>query len=536
MSQPKILMVAAENDALRGAKVGGIADVVRDIAPALAALGCRVDVLLPCHGFLHRENASQALATITYGFAGHGEQATLLEVEGRQPHPGVRQLVLHHPDFANPAEPGGRPALYWSDGDDRPFATDAVKFARFSAAVVAALLDGALGSPDVLHCHDWHAGNVLALLHFDPACERLGDLRTVFTIHNLALQGIRPFRGEPSSLEAWFPHLAYDPAEVGDPRYLDAAGGRACYNPMRAGIRLADRVHAVSPTYAKEILRPTIETVDEATGQVVVEQYGGMGLERDLQEAAAAGRLVGILNGTVYGEPAVGDWPALLGAALETVARQRSCEPAWSGHDLALARLQNLQQSGTRPALVMTSVTRITDQKAELMLADAGDGPALETLLRELGAAGVYLLCGNGQARFETALAALAQVHENFVFIKGFSPALADLLYATGDLFLMPSSFEPCGISQMMAMRAGQPCLVHAVGGLKDTVEDGVTGFSFEAEGRAAQAQAMVAAFGRALRLFREQPAAYHAIRQAAAAQRFEWSVSAAQYLARLYT
>ncbi len=298
VSQRTILMIAAENDALQGAKVGGIADVVRDIAPALADHGCRVDVVLPSHGFLHRINPARALGTVTYGFAGRAEQATLLELESCAPHPGVRQLVLHHPAFAYPLPPSGRPAIYWSDGDDRPFATDAIKFARFSAAVTAALLDGQLGEPDVLHCHDWHAGTVLALLRYEPQFAPLRRLRTVFTIHNLALQGTRPLRGDLSSLEAWFPGLSYDPAELADPRYLDASGAPLCYNPLRAGIRLADRVHAVSPTYAAEILRPTIETLNPATGRREVEQYGGMGLEQDLQQAASRSRLVGILNGT----------------------------------------------------------------------------------------------------------------------------------------------------------------------------------------------------------------------------------------------
>jgi len=522
-------MVAAENDALQGAKVGGIADVVRDIAPALAELGCRVDVVLPSHGFLHQVNASKALSTVTYHFGGHAEQATLLELEGRRSHPNVRQLVLHHPAFANPRPPSGRPAIYWSDGDDRPFATDSIKFARFSSAVVAALLEGQLGEPDVLHCHDWHAGTVLTLLRFDPLCAALNSLRTVYTIHNLALQGIRPLRGDSSSLEAWFPALAYDPATIADPRYLDAAGAPQCYNPMRAGIRLAERVHAVSPTYAQEILRPTVEVAGH------VEQYGGMGLEADLQEAADEGRLVGILNGTVYDDPASGDWTDLVDAALEAVAAQQKREPGWTGHAVALDRLSALRQSGQRPPFVMTSVTRITDQKADLMLAEAGSGPALGTVLSRLGEHGIYMLCGNGQAVIEEGLLALALRHANFIFVKAFSPALADLLYAVGDLFLMPSSFEPCGISQMMAMRAGQPCLVHAVGGLKDTVQDGATGFTFAADGRTGQAQGMIRAFERALMTHRDQPDRYAAIREAAAAKRFEWSTSAAQYLEQLY-
>ena len=537
MSQRTSLMIAAENDAVAGAKVGGIADVLRDIAPALAARDCTVDCLLPSHGFLHRTNASRALGTVTYAFAGRPEQATLLELEGRQPTPGVRHLVLHHPSFAYPLPPSGRPALYWADGHDRPFATDSIKFAHFSAAVVAALRDGQLARPDVLHCHDWHAGTALALLRYDPANANLTGIRTVFTIHNLALQGIRPLRGDISSLEHWFPRLDYDAETIGDPRYRDPVGAPVCYNPMRAGIRLAERVHAVSPTYATEILWSTIEVTDTETSETRVEQYGGMGLEADLQQADDDGRLVGILNGTVYDQaPATGGWPELLGAAIDTVQAELDREPGWPGHRRALDRLVALRALDERPPMVVTSVTRITDQKAELMMAGTGTArQALGALLGRLDDKGVYLLCGTGQAEYEEALLRLTGRHRNFIFIKGFAPALADLLYAAGDLFLMPSSFEPCGISQMMAMRVGQPCLVHAVGGLKDTVIDGQTGFCFEGDGQQARAAAMVETFERAMRLFLDQPAAYRKIRQAAAASRFEWSASAAQYLQRLY-
>ncbi|MEI2419487.1 glycogen/starch synthase, partial [Arthrospira platensis SPKY2] len=113
------------------------------------------------------------------------------------------------------------------------------------------LIQGHCPKPDVIHLHDWHAALFLLLRAYHPAYGSLRTTRCVFTIHNLALQGIRPLEGDPSSLHEWFPGLHYPHAVVADPRWSN------CVNPMAVGIRLADAVHAVSPSYAVEILRPS---------------------------------------------------------------------------------------------------------------------------------------------------------------------------------------------------------------------------------------------------------------------------------------
>ncbi len=112
---------------------------------------------------------------------------------------------------------------------------------------------------------------------------------------------------------------------------------------------------------------------------------------------------------------------------------------------------------------------------------------------------------------------------------------MAQALYVSGDLFLMPSSFEPCGISQMLAMRAGQPCVVHGVGGLKDTVLPGRTGFVFDGENGREQATQWIELTLKAVRMAKEEPKSFKAIRQAAKAERFEWSTVAKHYLEQLY-
>jgi len=121
------------------------------------------------------------------------------------------------------------------------------------------------------------------------------------------------------------------------------------------------------------------------------------------------------------------------------------------------------------------------------------------------------------------------------VFLNGYSQSGADLLYAVGDLFLMPSAFEPCGISQMLAMRDGQPCVVHSIGGLKDTVDDSQTGFAFTGDSPESLGDGFVEATQRAIKLKRTSPAEFHKIQTAAFGKRFLWSDSVRRYLAELY-
>jgi hypothetical protein len=152
-----------------------------------------------------------------------------------------------------------------------------------------------------------------------------------------------------------------------------------------------------------------------------------------------------------------------------------------------------------------------------------------------VGPGGVYLLLGSGDPAYERFLTTVSARYDNFVFLRGYSDELSQALYGAGDLFLMPSSFEPCGISQMLAMRAGQPCLVHHVGGLKDTVRDGVNGFAFTGANLEEQVERLKAACGAALAVRRNEPKRWAAIRDAAANARFSWQDSIDQYLDCLY-
>jgi starch synthase len=518
-----ILFTAAENGALPGGKVGGIGDVVRDLPPALAAQGCRVTVVTPSHGFLHRGPAAQQTGVCSFLYGGRLQEAEIYTLAPLREDPGVTQIVLHHPDLGAGGD-HGRNRLYAHDPPDRPFFTDGSRFALFSAAVAAAAANRDLGPFDILHLHDWHTALVALLARLHPVYRSLADCRIVFSIHNLAFQGVRPLRGSASSLEAWFPELRYPWETVADPRWPE------CVNPMAVGIRLADRVHTVSPSYAAEILRPDRKPAF----------FGGEGLEADLMRANEAGRLVGILNGCPYPAPSE-DERVSFGALRDMIRREAV---RWSGEGesvpaaqfIAFARAVAPDWGEAGPDLMLTSVGRVGEQKMLLLRHPGSDGRAgLPAILEGLGEQGCYVLLGSGDADYTRWISACAARYPNFIFVNGYSDRLAQTLYGTGDLFLMPSSFEPCGLSQMLAMRAGQPCLVHAVGGLKDTVRHDHNGFCFQGDTLEAQVDHFVAATLAAAAIKRNQPEVWAAMRARAAATRFTWTDAAARYQAELY-
>ncbi|MFZ7127602.1 MAG: glycogen synthase [Desulfobacterales bacterium] len=519
-----VLFVAAENGALPGGKVGGIGDVIRDLPPALAARGCRVTIVTPSHGFLHASADARKIGGCRFRFRGAVRSAEIYERFPTDNSPGVRHLVVDHPLLgALDADADGR-RIYTHDPPDRPFFTDASRFACFGAAVAAAISDQTLGPFDVIHLHDWHAAVVALLARFHADAPALREPRWVFSIHNLAFQGVRPLRGSDSSLEAWFPDLRYDWAAVADPRWPD------CINLMAAGIRMADRVHTVSPAYAEEIRRPSRKP----------QFYGGEGLEADLEAAHRDGRLIGILNGCVY-PPDRRVERLGYGALLEMIRKETiwwagDTEAVSAAHFIAFARTLEAAASEIAPEVMLTSVGRAGEQKMLLLRHRGSSGKSgLQAILEGIGPQGLYVLLGTGDAGYERFLAAAGARHENFIFVNGFSEWCAGALYTSGDLFLMPSSFEPCGLSQMLAMRNGQPCVVHAVGGLKDTVRPGYNGFSFEGATVEEQVDRFVTTTLAAVDLKRNDADAWEIIRQNAAAARFTWEGSAERYLRELY-
>ena len=515
-SARNILLLAAENGALPYGKVGGVGDVMRELPAALARRGLRPAVLTPAYGLLAEFPEAKSVASVNVGFGGTTESAALFEIP-LDPDTGVRHYVLDHARF----QPHGSGIVYCDDGDDAPFETDSGKFAFFCAAAAAMLCEGALEEPDVVHLHDWPTALFLVLREFGAAFSSLKQIRTVYTIHNLALQGIRPLDGHASSLRTWFPHLMFETETVADPRWPN------CVNPMAAAVRLADGINTVSSVYAEEITRPSAPERGYS---------GGEGLEKELEKAQSEGRLAGILNGCEYPQqptPAP-EWPRLVEVMRSELAGWQDEEGQVCAHALAAERLATL--SLQRPDPLLTSIGRITPQKVQLFREEASEGSStLAALLQSLNDDALFVMLGTGNPDCEAFLSDHAAVHPNFLYLRGYSDELSDLLYRVGDLFLMPSQFEPCGISQMLAMRAGQPCVVHEVGGLKETVEDDVTGFVFDGETPRMQACGFLDRIQDALELRRSSPEQWEKMCRAAAAARFDWEANAAKYEQMLY-
>ncbi|KZN56993.1 hypothetical protein N474_10245 [Pseudoalteromonas luteoviolacea CPMOR-2] len=506
-----VVIVAAENDRLPNCKVGGVADVIRDIPYALAEKNIKTSVIVPDYGQAHMPR--QFVADIAVPFKQHLETAVLWRVEEKD---GVSQYVISHSLFS---EHGGE--VYCND-NGRPFYTDANKFAFFSAAVCEVIEHELISEVDVLHLHDWHAACVAVLREFSPRFERLKNLKTIFTVHNLALQGIRPFNGDESSLEAWYPTLSYDGQRICDHHYPH------CFNPMRAAINLADRVHLVSPNYCNEVQKGS----DHQAGF-----FGGEGLEHDMQLAAKRGKLVGILNGCNYDyEVPKANWELLLESAESNLfvwmAKQNELQ---STHYIAHQRVIKWLSTPCEGPLV-TSVGRLTDQKALLLKQPFESGLVLDAMARLLARAkGRMIILGSGDAELEYIFSQVMARNENVLYLRGYGEGIGELLYQVGDLFVMPSSFEPCGISQMLAMRAGQPCLVNNVGGLADTVDNNISGFVFSGDSIAEQSTSLVNRFGECIEMFKSDSQRYNKISENAAEKRFTWEQSAILYREKLY-
>jgi starch synthase len=485
---------------------------VRDLPVALADLGWRVTVATPSYGALHEVDGARRVGGVEVDYRGNPESLDAWLVPGSNTR--VKHFVFDHPLFGA----DGKGLIYFGDEPARPYATDANKFALFSAAAAAWVLQH---PPDVVHLHDWHAAMYLLFPRYHPRFAAIAGVPTVFTVHNLSYQGTRPLRGDESSLEAWFPGLAPDIDAIVDPKHGN------CINPMATAIRLADRVSTVSATYADEICRAS----DPSLGFI-----GGEGLEHLLAAARDQGRLVGILNGCEYDvpKPQRPGWVRLLDMFEGQLHDWQQHNPGDAAHRLALQRIEKL--SRRRPLHVLTSVGRLVAQKATLLLYDAANGGSpLDRIAVDLGRKAVIVILGSGEKVFEDRLLEVAQRHGNVLFLKGYSEMLADPVYAAGDLFLMPSSFEPCGISQMLAMRNGQPCVVHGVGGLRDTVAHGKTGFVFDGATAREQADNFVTTTLAALEHRSKDPADWKAICDRAQAQRFSWALAARRTAEELY-
>ncbi|MBA3298149.1 MAG: glycogen synthase GlgA [Acidobacteria bacterium] len=456
------------------AKTGGLAEVASALPAALARLGHRVTIVLPRYrgvddggiAFTHSFNLGAAIVHVRF-------------IE-RHLADGVTAVLVDAPGLFD------RDGLYGSEGRDYP--DNAQRFAVLSrAALEYARVKGE--RPSVLHAHDWQAGlvPVYQKTHFanDPV---LGGVPCVFTIHNLAFQGVFPSHVLPSlglgrellnmeALEFWG-HISF----------------------LKGGVNFSEKITTVSPTYAREILTPDF----------------GFGMQGVI--ARRAGDLIGIINGidTERWNPATDAFvPAHFTA--DKLAGKRDAKRAL----LELVGLSSDEVVLSRPAIGV--ISRLTDQKGFDLI-----GAAAEHLMA-LDA--TWVMLGSGELHYEQLFRSMAARHPDRVSATiGFDERLAHFIEAGADTFLMPSRYEPCGLNQLYSLRYGTLPIVRATGGLEDTVVDaaeaGGNGFKFHDY----TPGALIAAVTRALAVY-EDRSTWIRLQYSAMQVDPSWDVSARDYV-----
>ncbi|MFW2374048.1 MAG: glycogen synthase GlgA [Gammaproteobacteria bacterium] len=471
----RILFVSSEVFPL--IKTGGLGDVAGSLPRALYKNQQDVRILLPAYReVLSKIKRSKPVARLEY----QGHSIRLLETTLPGSHIKT-WLVDYPPAYDRPGNP-------YLDAKGKPWDDNAFRFALFSQIAV----DIAMGrcklkwQPDIVHCNDWQSGLVPALLSDEakrPA--------TVFTIHNLAYQGL-------------FPFSTFDELKIAEKfRSYDALEYHGQLSFIKGGLNYADRINTVSPTYAREIQQPEFG-------------YGLDGLLRYRKD-----RLSGILNGIDTRVWNPGQDPYLL---QNYNRRSLSKKPE---NKTQLQRQLKLPVDETIPMFAM--VSRLVEQKG------------LETILSSLDSVKDWpiqiVVLGTGEKKYEQALKAWAKKHpKQMAVIIGYDEQLSHRIEAASDMYLMPSTFEPCGLNQLYSLRYGSLPVARNVGGLADTVTDTTkatiknktaNGFVVPDD----SPKSLLTAMENAIAYYR-QPAKWKQLQLNAMAQDHSWQKSAEQYTA----
>ena len=476
-SSKKMQIVFASAECAPFVKTGGLGDVAGSLPAALVRAGAEVIVMVPKYATIKDEYKAQMehFADFYVSLGWRNEYCGLEKLE----HDGVTYMFVDNERYFARDYPYG----FFDDGE---------RFAFFSKAITESLQHLPAGFEcDILHCNDWQTALAPVFLReFYQGLPLYDRVKTVFSIHNVAFQG----QFSDTVMEDIL-GVAHIPAAASQLR-CDACS----INYMLGALRYADAITTVSPTYANEIQTPEF----------------GEGLDGVLRERSYA--LQGILNGI--------DVAGFDPATDKRIAANYTVEDR-SGKAVCKAKLQEelgLEVRDDRPLMVM--VTRLTRQKGmDLVMY------ALDRIL----AGGVQVaVLGTGDRDYEDGLRYFQDKYPGTMAARiEFDPALSQRMYAAADMFLMPSKFEPCGLSQIIAMRYGTLPIVRETGGLKDTVipyneftGEG-TGFSFSNF----NGDEMGDAVFRAARLFWDNRKAWNQLVTQAMSQDFSWTRSADKYL-----
>lgn len=476
-SSKKMQIVFASAECAPFVKTGGLGDVAGSLPAALVRAGAEVIVMVPKYATIKDEYKAQMehFADFYVSLGWRNEYCGLEKLE----HDGVTYMFIDNERYFARDYPYG----FFDDGE---------RFAFFSKAITESLQHLPAGFEcDILHCNDWQTALAPVFLReFYQGLPLYDRVKTVFSIHNVAFQG----QFSDTVMEDIL-GVSHIPAAASQLR-CDACS----VNYMLGALRYADAITTVSPTYANEIQTPEF----------------GEGLDGVLRERSYA--LQGILNGI--------DVAGFDPATDKRIAANYTVEDR-SGKAVCKAKLQEelgLEVRDDRPLMVM--VTRLTRQKGmDLVMY------ALDRIL----AGGVQVaVLGTGDRDYEDGLRYFQDKYPGTMAARiEFDPALSQRMYAAADMFLMPSKFEPCGLSQIIAMRYGTLPIVRETGGLKDTVQpyneftgEG-TGFSFSNF----NGDEMGDAVFRAARLFWDNRDAWNQLVTQAMSQDFSWTRSADKYL-----
>lgn len=476
-SSKKMQIVFASAECAPFVKTGGLGDVAGSLPAALVRAGAEVIVMVPKYATIKDEYKAQMehFSDFYVSLGWRNEYCGLEKLE----HDGVTYMFIDNERYFARDYPYG----FFDDGE---------RFAFFSKAITESLQHLPAGFEcDILHCNDWQTALAPVFLReFYQGLPLYDRVKTVFSIHNVAFQG----QFSDTVMEDIL-GVAHIPAAASQLR-CDACS----VNYMLGALRYADAITTVSPTYANEIQTPEF----------------GEGLDGVLRERSYA--LQGILNGI--------DVAGFDPATDKRIAANYTVEDR-SGKAICKAKLQEelgLEVRDDRPLMVM--VTRLTRQKGmDLVMY------ALDRIL----AGGVQVaVLGTGDRDYEDGLRYFQDKYPGTMAARiEFDPALSQRMYAAADMFLMPSKFEPCGLSQIIAMRYGTLPIVRETGGLKDTVipyneftGEG-TGFSFSNF----NGDEMGDAVFRAARLFWDNRDAWNQLVTQAMSQDFSWTRSADKYL-----